>query len=104
MKTLSYSEALREALIEKLEEDPFFLVIGEDIGLRGGVFGVTKGLIDLYPERIIDTPISESAIAGAAYGAAITGCTVCGEIIYSDLSFIAMDQIINSAAKSRYMF
>jgi pyruvate dehydrogenase E1 component beta subunit len=104
MKLMTYSQALREALIEKLEEDPNFFVIGEDIGIRGGVFGVTKDLVDQYPGRIIDTPISESAIAGAAYGGSITGCTVCAEIMYADFSFIAMDQIINSAAKSRYMF
>jgi pyruvate dehydrogenase E1 component beta subunit len=103
MREITYSEALREAIIEEMKKDPFLFIIGEDIGWRGGVFGVTKDLINMFPGRIIDTPISESAIAGAAYGAAITGSTAIAEIMYSDFSFIAMDQIINSSAKSRYM-
>lgn len=69
-----------------------------------GAFSVTSGLYKEFPGRILDTPISEAAIAGGAYGAAITGTKVCAEIMFIDFSFIAMDQIINSAAKSRYMF
>ena len=104
MRVITYSEALREAIIEEMKKTPLMFLIGEDIGWRGGVFGVTKELINIFPGRVIDTPISESAIAGAAYGAAITGATAVAEIMYSDFSFIAMDQIINSSAKSRYMF
>lgn len=104
MRNITYVKALREALREELIKDPDMIVMGEDIGLYGGAFAVTQGLFKEFPGRIIDTPISESAIAGGAYGAAITGTKVCAEIMFMDFSFIAMDQIINSAAKSRYMF
>lgn len=104
MRIIKYVEALREALREELAKNPNLIVMGEDIGIFGGAFGVTQGLYKDFPDRIIDTPISEAAIAGAAYGAAITGTKVCAEIMFMDFSFIAMDQIINSAAKSRYMF
>lgn len=104
MRKITYCEALREALIEEMRKDPTLFLIGEDIGWRGGAFTVTRGLYRMFPNRVKDTPISESAIAGAAYGAAITGVRVCAEIMYMDFSFIAMDQIMNSAAKSRYMF
>lgn len=104
MRNLTYVKALREALREELIKDPNMVVMGEDIGLYGGAFAVTQGLYKEFPDRIIDTPISEAAIAGGAYGAAITGTKVCAEIMFMDFSFIAMDQIINSAAKSRYMF
>ncbi len=104
MRKITYSEAVREALLEEMTKDPRLFLIGEDIGWRGGVFKATHGLYRMFPNRVIDTPISESAIAGAAYGAAICGSKVCAEIMYMDFSFLAMDQIINSAAKSRYMF
>lgn len=104
MREITYVKALREALREELIKDPNMVVMGEDIGVYGGAFAVTQGLYREFPDRIIDTPISESAIAGGAYGAAITGSKVCAEIMFMDFSFIAMDQIINSAAKSRYMF
>jgi len=104
MRNITYSEAIREALVEEMTKDPYLFLIGEDIGWRGGVFKATKDLYEIFPNRVMDTPISESAIAGAAYGAAISGSKVCAEIMYMDFSFLAMDQIINSAAKSRYMF
>lgn len=104
MRQITYAEAIREALAEEMRKDPHMFVIGEDVAFRGGAFTVTKGLYKEFPDRIIDTPISESAIAGAAYGAAITGSKAVAEFMYSDFSFIGMDQIINSAAKSRYMF
>lgn len=104
MRNITYSEAVREALVEEMTKDPNLFLIGEDIGWRGGVFKATKDLYHMFPNRVMDTPISESAIAGVAYGAAITGSKVCAEIMYMDFSFLAMDQIINSAAKSRYMF
>jgi pyruvate dehydrogenase E1 component beta subunit len=98
------AEAIAEALREEMIRDPYMFVLGEDVGLRGGAFTCTKGLLELFPGRVFDTPISESAIAGAAYGASLCGSKAVAEIMYSDFSFIAMDQIINSAAKSRYMF
>lgn len=104
MRQITYVKALREALREELIKDSKMIVLGEDVGVFGGAFAVTQGLFKEFPDRIIDTPISESAIAGGAYGAAITGSKVCAEIMFMDFSFIAMDQIINSAAKSRYMF
>lgn len=104
MKEITYAEAIREALAEEMRKDPNMFIIGEDVALRGGAFTVTKGLYREFPQRVIDTPISESAIAGAAYGAALTGSKAVAEFMYSDFVFIGMDQIVNSAAKSRYMF
>lgn len=104
MKIISYLEAIREAIIESMQENETMFIMGQDIGWRGGVFGIEKGLIEMFPGRVIDTPISELAIAGAAYGASITGATVCAIFMYSDFSLLGMDQIINSAAKSRYIF
>ena len=104
MREITYAKALREALKEELIKDPNMIIMGEDVGLYGGAFSVTSGLYKDFPDRVLDTPISEAAIAGGAYGAAITGTKVCAEIMIIDFSFIAMDQIINSAAKSRYMF
>ncbi|MDO8685436.1 MAG: alpha-ketoacid dehydrogenase subunit beta [Clostridiales bacterium] len=104
MRQITFAEAIREALTEEMRKDPHMFIIGEDVAFRGGAFTVTKGLYKEFPDRMIDTPISESAIAGAAYGAAITGSKAVAEFMYSDFCFIGMDQIINSAAKSRYMF
>jgi len=104
VRQLTYAEAIREALSEEMRKDPHMFIIGEDVASRGGAFTVTKGLYKEFPERMIDTPISESAIAGAAYGAALTGSKAVAEFMYSDFVFIGMDQIINSAAKSRFMF
>ena len=103
MRKITYAQAIREALSEEMAKDPRMFLIGEDIGERGGAFTVTEGLCERFPNRVIDTPISESSIAGAAYGAAVAGAKVCAEIMYMDFSFLAMDQIINSAAKARYM-
>lgn len=104
MREITYSQAIREALAEEMRKDPHMFFMGEDIGYRGGALGVSKGLLDEFPGRVIDTPISESAISGAAYGAALTGSKVCAEFMYADFCFIGMDQIVNSAAKSRYIF
>ena len=74
MSGTTYREALRQALIDAMNEDPDIVVLGEEVGLYGGAYGVTKGLIDQFgPERILDTPISEAAIVGAAVGAAMSG-------------------------------
>ncbi|CEP67363.1 Thiamin diphosphate-binding fold [Moorella glycerini] len=104
MRQITMAEAINEALREEMRKDPNMFILGEEIGLRGGAFTCTKGLMEEFPGRVLDTPISESAIAGAAYGAALSGTKAVAEFMFSDFSFIAMDQIINSAAKSRYMF
>jgi pyruvate dehydrogenase E1 component beta subunit len=105
MVEMSYSQALREALREEMERDARVFVLGEDVAGHGGAFGVTRGLLDAFGrERVINTPISEAAIAGAAVGAAVVGCRPVAEIMYMDFMTIAMDQIVNQAAKMRYMF
>ncbi len=105
MKTLTYAQALNEAMREEMLRDPDVFLIGEDIAQHGGAFGVTRGLFaEFGPERVINTPISESAIVGAALGAALVGCRPVAEIMYMDFIAIAMDQIANQAAKMRYMF
>jgi pyruvate dehydrogenase E1 component beta subunit len=104
MRELTYAEALREAIRMAMEKDPSVFVIGEDIGIYGGAFSVTAGLIDQFgPERIIDTPISEAGIAGACVGAAITGMRPIGEMQFSDFVVLAMEQLTLQAAKLRFM-
>ena len=105
MKKISFSKAINEALFEEMFRDENVYVLGEDVGEFGGAFGVTKGLYQQFgPKRAIDTPLSEAAIAGAAVGSAVTGMRPIAEIMYIDFSTIAMDQIVNQAAKMRYMF
>jgi pyruvate dehydrogenase E1 component beta subunit len=105
MRELTYAEALREGIRQMMEKDNSIFVIGEDVGVYGGAFGVTAGLIDLYgADRIIDTPISEAAIAGACIGAALTGMRPIGEMQFMDFVTIAMEQLVLQAAKIRYMF
>jgi pyruvate dehydrogenase E1 component beta subunit len=106
MRSLSYRDALREALREEMRLDPSVFLLGEDIGkCWGGAFKVTAGLAEEFgDERVRDTPISESAIIGTAVGAAITGLRPVAEIMFGDLTALAMDQIANQAAKIRYMF
>jgi pyruvate/2-oxoglutarate/acetoin dehydrogenase E1 component len=100
-----YIDALREGLREEMQRDETVFIIGEDVGLYGGAFGVTKGLFEEFGEnRIIDTPISEAAIAGAAVGAALCGMRPVAEIMFFDFFTIAMDQLVNQGAKNRYMF
>ncbi len=105
MREITYVEAINEALTEEMARDERVFIMGEDIGrgYGGGIFGSTKGLLEKYgPERVIDTPISESAIAGCAIGAALVGYRPIAEIMYSDFLTIAMDQIVNLAAKMRW--
>jgi pyruvate dehydrogenase E1 component beta subunit len=105
MREITYTEAVREALSEAMREDSNVFIMGEDIGVYGGAFGVTRGMIEEFgPERIRHTPISESAIAGAAVGAAITGMRPIFELQFSDFITIALDQMVNQAAKIHYMY
>jgi pyruvate dehydrogenase E1 component beta subunit len=103
---ITYREALREALREEMQRDSTVFILGEDIGRYwGGAFKVTDGLAEEFgDERVRDTPISESAIIGTAVGAAITGKHPVAEIMFGDLTALAMDQIANQAAKIHYMF
>ncbi|MGB9778612.1 MAG: alpha-ketoacid dehydrogenase subunit beta [Candidatus Bathyarchaeales archaeon] len=103
---MTYREALREALREEMRRDPTVFLLGEDIGKYwGGAFKVTEGLAEEFgEERVRDTPISESTIIGTGVGAAITGMHPVAEIMFGDLTALAMDQIANQAAKIRYMF
>jgi pyruvate dehydrogenase E1 component beta subunit len=104
VKELTMAEALNEALREEMERDPSVFVIGEDIGMHGGLFGVTAGLLDRFGEpRVIDSPISEAAIAGAGVGAALVGCRPVVELQIFDFVTLTMDQVVNHAAKWRYM-
>jgi pyruvate/2-oxoglutarate/acetoin dehydrogenase E1 component len=104
-RQLSYLEAVREALIQEMRRDPAVFVIGEDVGVYGGAFGVTRGMLEEFgPERIRDTPISEAAIAGAATGAALMGMRPVMEIMFMDFLTISMNQLVNQAAKMRFMF
>jgi pyruvate/2-oxoglutarate/acetoin dehydrogenase E1 component len=105
MTETTYREAIRQALIDAMQADPDIILLGEEVGLYGGAYGVTKGLIDLFgAERVIDAPISEPAIVGAAVGAAMTGLRPVAELMYVDFAGLVMDQLANQAAKSRYMF
>src|SRR3989337_608570 len=106
MRKITYREAIREALREEMRKDPSVFLLGEDIGrFWGGAFKVTEGLAEEFgDDRVRDTPISESAIIGTGVGAAITGMRPVAEIMFGDLSALAMDQICNQAAKIRYMF
>lgn len=100
-----YIEALREGLREEMLKDENVFILGEDVGLYGGAFGVTKGLFNEFGDkRVIDTPISEAAIAGAGVGAALCGMRPVAEIMFFDFFTIAMDQLVNQGAKNRYMF
>jgi acetoin:2,6-dichlorophenolindophenol oxidoreductase subunit beta len=103
-RTLSYSEAIREAMVIAMEADPTVILMGEDIGVYGGAFQVTLDLVDQFgPDRVMDTPISELGGAGVAVGAALTGLKPIFEFQFSDFATLAMEQIVNQAAKLRYM-
>jgi pyruvate dehydrogenase E1 component beta subunit len=106
MREVTMREALREALREEMQREKSVFLLGEDIGRYwGGAFGVTKGLAEEFgDDRVRDTPISENAIIGVAVGAAITGMRPVAEIMFGDLTALAVDQICNQAAKIRYMF
>src|SRR6516164_7394032 len=103
MPQLTYLEAIRQGIWEEMERDPAVFCIGEDIGIYGGAFKVTDGFIDHFgSERVIDTPIAESAIVGAAYGASLTGLRPVAEFQFMDFIGCAFNQIVNMVAKSHY--
>jgi len=105
MRELSGTEALREALDEEMKRDRNVLLLGEDIATYGGAFGVTRTLADKYGrERVVDTPISEPGFVGAAIGASLVGSRPVVEIMFMDFITLAMDQLINQAAKLHYVF
>ncbi len=103
-RDLSYADAIREAMDIAMGADERVILMGEDIGVYGGAFGVTGDLIDKYgPDRVMDTPISELGGAGVAVGAALTGLRPIFEFQFSDFATLGMEQIVNQAAKLRYM-
>jgi len=103
-RVIAYRSALNEALREEMSKDKSVILLGEDIGVIGGNFKVTQGLLDEFgPERVMDTPISENAIVGAAVGAGIMGMRPVAEIMYADFVFEATDQLINHMPKIRFM-
>jgi len=105
MRQISYADAIVEALREEMQRDPKVFIMGEDVGLYGGAYGATRGLLGEFGEwRVIDTPISEATIGGAAVGAAMAGMRPVAEIMYVDFTPLAMDQVANQGAKNRYMF
>jgi pyruvate dehydrogenase E1 component beta subunit len=106
MKRLSIAEALREGIAEEMRRDPVVFCLGEDIAVPGGwggAFTVTLGLEEEFPDRMLNTPIAELGFFGAAVGAAIMGMRPIVDVQYGDFLFLAMDQIVNNAAKLRYM-
>src|SRR6187397_3081195 len=104
-KDLTYLEAIREALIEEMRRDPKVFVLGEDVGPYGGAFGVTAGMAEEFGEmRVIDMPISESAIIGTSVGAALRGYRPVAEMQFADFISCGFDQIVNQAATLRYRY
>lgn len=105
MKNMTYTDALKDAIRSEMRKDPMVFVAGEDISVMGGSFGVTAGLFDEFgPDRIVNCPISETAIIGMGVGAAAAGMRPIVELMYLDFAGCAMDEIMNQAAKMRYMF
>lgn len=104
MPRMTYLEAARQALAEEMRRDPLVWAVGEDLG-RGGVFGQYRGLADEFgPQRISDAPISEAAIVGVSVGAAMMGTRPVVEMRFSDFALCAIDELVNQAAKARFMF
>ena len=105
MTMMTYGEAIREGMSIRMRENPNVVLFGEDVGSFGGCFGVSAGMFDEFgPERVRDTPISEGAIIGCAVGAAATGLRPIAELMFCDFLTVGMDQLVNQAAKMRYMF
>jgi pyruvate/2-oxoglutarate/acetoin dehydrogenase E1 component len=105
MPVISYREALNEAMREEMQRDDNVFILGEDVGFYGGAFKVTEGLFSEFGEkRVVDTPIAEGLIVGAAVGAAMVGLRPIAELMTVNFALLAMDQIVNHAAKIHYMF
>jgi pyruvate dehydrogenase E1 component beta subunit len=105
MREITFAQAITEALDEEMSRDPRVFLLGEDVGVYGGILGQTTGLYGKYgPDRVRDTPISETAIIGAAVGAAATGMRPVPEIMFCDFLGVPMDEILNQVTKMRYMF
>ncbi len=104
-REITYLEAVREAMVQEMRRDPDVFLIGEDIGVYGGAFGVSKGMLEEFgPERIRETPISEAGFTGVATGAALMGMRPIVEIMFLDFITLAVDALVNQAAKMRFMF
>ena len=105
MAKITMREAISQALMEEMDRDPAVFIIGEEVGVWGGTYAVTKGFFDKYgADRIKDTPIAENAIIGAAIGAAMVGQRPIAELMTINFAFSAMDYIVNQAPKLHYMF
>ncbi|HEY4667821.1 MAG TPA: alpha-ketoacid dehydrogenase subunit beta [Anaerolineales bacterium] len=105
MPEITIREAISQALWEEMERDSRVIILGEEVGLWGGTYAVTRGFYDHFgPERVRDTPIAEGVIVGAANGAAMAGLRPVAELMTINFAFLAMDQIVNGAAKIHYMF
>ena len=105
MREITYAQAIKEAMCEEMRRDKNLIFIGEDIGIYGGAFGVSRGMFEEFgEERIRDTPISELAITGCAVGASMAGLKTIVEIMFSDFITLAMDQLVNQAAKNKFQF
>ena len=105
MPEITYREAIHDAMVEEMRRDENVFLIGEDIGVYGGAFGVSAGMLaEFGPERVRETPISELGIVGAAAGAAMVGMRPIAELMFSDFVLLAMEPLMNQAAKARYMF
>jgi pyruvate dehydrogenase E1 component beta subunit len=105
MREITYLEAVREAMTQEMEADERVFLIGEDIGAYGGAFGASFGMLEQFgPERILDTPITELGLTGAATGAALVGMRPIAEIMFMDFMTLASEQLVNQAAKLRFMF
>ncbi|MDR1506891.1 MAG: alpha-ketoacid dehydrogenase subunit beta [Treponema sp.] len=105
MREITYAEAIKEAMCEEMRKDKRIVLMGEDVGVYGGAFGVSRGMVEEFGgQRVLDTPISELGITGCAVGAAMTGMLPIVEIMFSDFITLALEQLVNQAAKNRFQF
>jgi pyruvate/2-oxoglutarate/acetoin dehydrogenase E1 component len=104
MKKMTYAEAIRDGIRMEMKRDASVYLAGEDVGKFGGCFGVTAGLVSEFPQQVLDTPISETAIIGSAVGAAAAGLRPIAEIMFVDFTGVCMDELFNQAGKMHYMF
>ena len=105
MRELTFAEAVREALVEEMERDERVILMGEDIAVYGGAFKVTRDFVDQFgPDRVMNTPISEGGFTGVAIGASLLGMRPVVEIMFMDFIILAMDQLVNQAAKFHWVY